>query len=196
MQNIDPNMVASRNQHDFAAELGVEFDEDTTVDTLVHSIEYRLGQANLLEQSRWYLLSVLRHTSKAQWQQPASSGIDIDTQYEMAREYIICDNFKKSLRTVLKDSRCKFTLLKFAKGKDVKKRTLSSSTQAFRRARSLLEEAGLSQAKKERRKSAPAFAPTVATEPSAEQQPLAEKQSLAELQPAVSPLLELYPVTA
>lgn len=134
---------ASQNQLAFAADLGIDTGADTNAESLIPQIERRLGQDTLLEQSRWFVMSVMRHLTHADWTDPMDSNLETDRQYALAQDYIATDEFKKSLRTVLKDSRCKFTLVNFAKSRNGEKRILSFATKAFRHADFLLQEAGL-----------------------------------------------------
>lgn len=142
MQSEKSGSPASDNQLKLASELGIDCDATVGTATLVRSIERELGQDTLLELTRWFVMSVLRHLERAAWKEPAASTVQEDHQYSLAATYLAVDEFKKSLRTVLKDSRCKFTLTDFAKTRNLDRRILSYKTKAFERAKRLLLQAG------------------------------------------------------
>lgn len=135
--------VISDNQRVFAESLGIAVPDFSGIEALVVQIEANLGQNTMLEQSRWFVMSVLCHSNRCAWLSIDESEIDTEKQYEIAGSYISTDDFKQSLRTVLKEDRCKFTLLRFAKSRNLEKRTLSTTTKAFKHAQSLLKELGL-----------------------------------------------------
>ncbi len=139
---------ASQNQLTFAAELGIDTEADSNAESLIRQIERQLGQDTILEQSRWYVMSVLRHLKHADWSDPLDSNLETDRQYALAQDNIATDALKKSLQTILKDYRCKFTLVDFGKSRNGRKRILSYTTKAFSRASLLLTEAGLVEARK------------------------------------------------
>jgi hypothetical protein len=147
-QDSKSDSAISDNQRAFAESLGVVVSDFPDIEALVEKIETSLGQNTMLEQSRWFVMSVLCHSNRGAWLTIDESEIDKEKQYEIAGSYIGTDGFKQSLRTVLKEGRCKFTLLKFAKSRNIEKRTLSTTTKAFKHAQSLLKELGLINAAK------------------------------------------------
>lgn len=140
MQELDSEIIISNNQRAFATALDIEVSDYSSVESLVEQIENKLGQNTLLELARWFVMSVLCHSNRAPWQTLDDSGIASEKQYEIARLYIEKDEFKQSLRTVLKEDRCKFTLLRFAKSRNLEKRVLSTTTKAFKHAQGILKE--------------------------------------------------------
>ena len=116
---------------------------DFSADQLVELIEQKLGQNTMLELARWFLMSVLRHSNRADWVTLPDSQMAETEQYALAASFIDRDDLKQSLHTVLKDNRCRFTLIRFAKARNIEKRVLSSTTKAFKQAQALLREAGL-----------------------------------------------------
>jgi hypothetical protein len=136
-------MVISNNQRAFAEGLEIVVPDFLAIEALIEKIEDSLGQNTMLEQSRWFVMSVLCHSNRCAWDSIDDSEIDKEKQYEIAGNYIATDDFKQSLRTVLKEDRCKFTLLRFAKSRNLEKRTLSTTTKAFKHAQSLLKGLGL-----------------------------------------------------
>ncbi|MFT4888000.1 MAG: glutamyl/glutaminyl-tRNA synthetase [Pseudohongiellaceae bacterium] len=148
VQDSKSDRVISDNQRAFAESLGIVVSDLPNIEELVEKIETSLGQNTMLEQSRWFVMSVLCHSNRCAWLTIDESEIDKEKQYEIAGSYIATDDFKQSLRTVLKEDRCKFTLLRFAKSRNIEKRTLSTTTKAFKHARSLLKELGLINAAK------------------------------------------------
>jgi hypothetical protein len=148
VQDLKSNRVISDNQRAFAKSLGIVVADGSNIEELVEKIETSLGQNTMLEQSRWFVMSVLCHSNRCAWLTIDESEIDKEKQYEIAGSYIGTDDFKQSLRTVLKEDRCKFTLLRFAKSRNIEKRTLSTTTKAFKHAQSLLKESGLISAAK------------------------------------------------
>lgn len=131
----------SLSQQSVAREAGVEVgflvadeskSDEEHAESVVHLMETQLGQDTLLEQSRWYLLSIERHLAKAGWLDPEGSAMDHDRQYVLAAEFIAEDAAKKMLKSVLKDWRCKFTLLRFAKVRNLSAAVLSSNTKAYK----------------------------------------------------------------
>ncbi|NKB32097.1 MAG: hypothetical protein GKR91_03270 [Pseudomonadales bacterium] len=134
---------ATQHQLNFSNALGLDVSDANSLDDLISMIETRLGQDTMLEQARWFIVSVLRHGNKDQWQDLSDSGISEEQQYELAQQYISSDDLKQSLRTVLKDNRCRFTLLRFAKSRNLAKRTLSTTTKAYKQALVQLKSAGL-----------------------------------------------------
>ena len=147
-QDSKSDSAISDNQRAFAESLGVVVSDFPDIEALVEKIETSLGQNTMLEQSRWFVMSVLCHSNRYAWLTIDESEIDKEKQYEIAGSYIGTDGFKQSLRTVLKEGRCKFTLLRFAKSRNIEKRTLSTTTKAFKHAQSLLKELGLINAAK------------------------------------------------
>ena len=147
-QDSKSDNAISDNQRAFAESLGIVVSDFPDIEALVEKIEMSLGQNTMLEQSRWFVMSVLCHSNRYAWLTIDESEIDKEKQYEIAGSYIGTDGFKQSLRTVLKEGRCKFTLLRFAKSRNIEKRTLSTTTKAFKHAQSLLKELGLINAAK------------------------------------------------
>lgn len=143
VQDLHSDKVISDNQRAFAESLDIAVSDFSDIEALVVQIEANLGQNTMLEQSRWFVMSVLCHSNRCAWLSIDESEIENEKQYEIAGSYISTDDFKQSLRTVLKEDRCKFTLLRFAKSRNLEKRTLSTTTKAFKHAQSLLKELGL-----------------------------------------------------
>ena len=143
VQDLTSDVIISSNQRAFAEGLGIVVADFPVIGALIEKIEDSLGQNTMLEQSRWFVMSVLCHSNRCTWGSIDDSDIDKEKQYEIAANYIATDNFKQFLRTVLKEDRCKFTLLRFAKSRNLEKRTLSTTTKAFKHAQSLLKELGL-----------------------------------------------------
>ena len=138
-----PNPDLSRHQIDFALSLGLELKENEDCPAFIQRIEQRLGQKSMLELSRWFLLSILQHLQMASWNSTGASGIEEGQQYALAKEFIARDEFKQSLLVVLKDPRLRFTLVKFAKARNLEQRVLSSTTKAYRQGQELLVHRGL-----------------------------------------------------
>lgn len=136
----EPGLQATANQLALADELKVSATDRSNTESLVRAIEQKTGQNTLLEHSRWFLLSVLKHLSKADWDSPAESNLARERQYALARDFIATDEMQKSLGAILKDDRCKFTLVGFAKTRKPEKRVLSFTTKAYRRAVTFLEQ--------------------------------------------------------
>lgn len=150
VQDLTSSSVISDNQRAFAESLNIAVSDFPSIEALVEQIETSLGQNTMLEQSRWFVMSVLCHSNRCAWLSIDESDIDKKKQYEIAGSYIATDDLKQSLRTVLKEDRCKFTLLRFAKSRNLEKHTLSTTTKAFKHAQSLLKELGLIKAAKAR----------------------------------------------
>lgn len=142
-QDWQSDMTISDNQRAFAESLDIAVADYPAIEKLVEQIETSLGQNTMLEQSRWFVMSVLCHSNRSPWLSIEDSELDKEKQYDIAGRYIASDELKQSLRTVLKEDRCKFTLLRFAKSRNLEKRTLSTTTKAFKHAQSLLRETGL-----------------------------------------------------
>ncbi|MDD9889858.1 MAG: hypothetical protein OXU30_05895 [Gammaproteobacteria bacterium] len=140
-----------------AQSLELELAELDNLQDLIASIEARLGQATMLEQARWFLLSILCHANKATWRDIEQSGIAEQKQYELAQQFNSSDQNKQSLRRVLKEIQCRYTLINFAKARNLERRTLSTTTKAYKAGKLLLVQAGLigEMAKPIRRKVAP-----------------------------------------
>ena len=132
------NQVISPQQAELASSLGISLDESTSLGQLMLELDKALGQQYLLEQARCFILSVYRHLTKANWDSVSESGLSLEQQYELAEIYISRDKFKQSLITVLKDPRTRFTLLGFAKSRNLEKRVLSTTTKAYQHAREIL----------------------------------------------------------
>lgn len=143
MVNEEQQESISKDQLALASRIGVDTGEENSIDDIVRAIEETLGQNTLLEQARYFVLSVLNHANRLQWRSLSDTSLSNDRQLELARLFIASDDLKQSLRTVLKDNRFKFTLLKFAKTRNVEKRVLSTTTKAFKEARKLLVERAL-----------------------------------------------------
>ncbi|MDP6651529.1 MAG: hypothetical protein QGF90_05390 [Gammaproteobacteria bacterium] len=137
------NSKITRDQLALARSIGISVDRLADLEQLIREIEQELGQSTLLEQSRWFVMSVLRYCSKAHWQDISQSSVSEQRQYELAASFIARDNLKQSLRIVLKEDRCRFTLIGFAKSRSVEKRVLSTTTKTFKQAKQLLQETGL-----------------------------------------------------
>jgi hypothetical protein len=143
LKQLSEVIGASLPQVTFANDCGVALTEIKDLEQLIYRIEVQLGQNTMLEQARWFVLSVLRHGNKKTWQDLSESNVADEQQYELAKLYIESDDLKHSLRTVLQDDRCRFTLLSFAKARNIDKLTLSTTTKAYKVALRLLQEAGL-----------------------------------------------------
>jgi|TARA_B100000959_G_scaffold96857_1_gene102636 hypothetical protein len=150
------NSKLTQDQLKLARSIGISVDRQADLGQLIREIEQELGQNTLLEQSRWFVMSVLRYCSKARWQDISQSSVSEQQQYELAASYIARDDLKRSLHTVLKEERCRFTLVGFAKARSVEKRVLSTSTKAFKQAKQLLQEAELLEVNKRSRSKRPA----------------------------------------
>lgn len=132
------NQDISPQQAELANSLGISLDESSDLPQLMLALDKALGQKCLLEQARWFILSVYRHLTKASWDSVTESALSLDQQYELAEIYISSDKFKQSLITVLKDPRTRFTLLGFAKSRNLERRVLSTTTKAFQHAKEIL----------------------------------------------------------
>lgn len=143
LQQLSDLIGSSLPQVTFAHDCGVELEAVKDIEQLIYRIEVQLGQNTMLEQARWFILSVLRHLNKKNWQNLSECNITNKQQYELAQKYIEADDLKHSLRTVLKDNRCRFTLLRFAKARNIETLTLSTTTIAYQVASTLLQEAEL-----------------------------------------------------
>ncbi|MFK7863600.1 MAG: hypothetical protein AB8B95_05155 [Pseudohongiellaceae bacterium] len=151
----DSTLAADRaqSQMSLAETLDITVADYPTTALLVAKIEDSLGQNTMLEQSRWFVMSVLCHCNKLPWLELSDCEIPEEKQYALAARFIESDEYKQSLRTVLKEDRCKFTLIRFAKSRNVEKRILSTTTKAFKHAQTLLRgEALLKDAPKVSRK--------------------------------------------
>ena len=128
----------SPQQAELASSLGISLDESTSLRQLMLELDNALGQQYLLEQARFFIISIYRHLTKANWDSVAESGLSLEQQYELADIYISSDKFTKSLITVLRDPRTRFTLLEFATSRNLEKRTLSTTTKAYQHAKEIL----------------------------------------------------------
>lgn len=149
----------SADQRSLGASLGL--DADTPECEFVPKIEAVLGQNTLVEQARYFLMSILCHINREDWSSLEDCPLAQAQQLELAREYIDGDEFKQSLRTVLKDDSFKFTLLSFAKARNASTRTLSLTTKAYKHGVAVLTSNGLidPSRKKPRAKRKPAAKP-------------------------------------
>ena len=130
------------NQRAFAESLGVDWFSAEALSDVLQGIEQELGQRNIQEMIRWFLLGVYRHSVKGKWERPDDSGLSQDAQYRLSKKLADRDEYKLSLLTVLKDIRCRYTLLKFGKSRNPARRTLSNTTKAYKQAQQLLREEG------------------------------------------------------
>lgn len=137
MQSENPTTELSADQIRLGVKLGL--DTSTVESEFVSKIEGVLGQNTLLEQARYFLLSILCHVNRGDWSSLEDCELPEEQQLELARKYIEGDDFKQSLRTVLKDDRFKFTLLRFAKARNVSTRTLSITTKAYKHGLDILK---------------------------------------------------------
>ncbi|MDA0689983.1 MAG: hypothetical protein O2948_15230 [Proteobacteria bacterium] len=126
------------NQREFAESLGIDWRSSDSLTAVLQRVEHELGQRNIHELIRWFLLSVYRHAHKGKWERPQDSDLTEDVQYRLTDQLAGSDEYKLSLLTVLKDSRCRYTLLKFGKSRNPARRTLSNTTKAYKQARQLL----------------------------------------------------------
>ena len=131
----------SVDQLNLGAKLGL--DANGAGSDFVPKIEGLLGQNTLLEQARYFLMSIFCHISGEQWSTLEDCKLTEEQQLELARKYIDGDEFKQSLRTVLKDDHFKFTLLRFAKARNLSTRTLSLTTKAYKHGVEILKTNGL-----------------------------------------------------
>lgn len=145
MQDAADIFLPDSNQISLAADLGILLEEGASADSVVLKIDQALSKKSVEERARWFVLSVFRHLTAAQWPEPGASKLDMPRQYSLAQDCLRVDGFKKSMTTVLKDRRYAFTLLSFGKTKNVKKNLMSSGTKAYKIAAAVLEEAGLLQ---------------------------------------------------
>ena len=131
------------NQIQFAESMGVDVGSAESVESVMQQIERALGQQNIRELTRWFLMSVYRHGMKAKWNELADSGLSETAQQELVDQLVASDEFKQSILTVLKDVRCRYTLLSFGKTRNPANRSLANSTKAFKQARQVLRDADL-----------------------------------------------------
>ncbi len=139
----DQGLDLTHNQLQFAESLNVDVNSADSLESVIQQIERALGQRNIRELTRWFLMSVYRHSLRAKWNDLADSGISESTQTELVDELVASDDFKQSILTVLKDIRCRYTLLTFGKTRDPANRSLANSTKAFKQARQLLRDVKL-----------------------------------------------------
>jgi len=142
----------SPQQAELASSLGISLDESASLRQLMLELDKALGQQYLLEQARYFILSAYRHLTKANWESISESGLSLEQQYELAEIFVGSDKFKQSLITVLKDPRTRFTLLGFAKSRNLEKRVLSTTTKVYQHARKILVDKELVAAKPSRKK--------------------------------------------
>jgi len=128
------------NQCELAESLGVDWQSADSLADVLQGVEHELGQRNIQELIRWFLLSVYRHGRNEKWERPQDSDLSEDEQYRLTAKLADSDEYKLSLLTVLKDSRCRYTLLKFGKSRNPARRILSNTTKAFKQAQQLLRE--------------------------------------------------------
>ena len=128
------------NQCEFAESLGVDWQSADSLAGVLQGVEHELGQRNIQELIRWFLLSVYRHDRNGKWERPQDSDLSEDEQYRLTAKLADSDEYKLSLLTVLKDSRCRYTLLRFGKSRNPARRILSNTTKAFKQAQQLLRE--------------------------------------------------------
>ncbi len=133
----------TNNQREFAESLGVDWSSAEALSDVLQGVEQELGQRNIQELIRWFLLGVYRHSVKGKWEHPDDSGLSQDAQYRLSMKLADRDEYKLSLLTVLKDIRCRYTLLKFGKSRNPARRTLSNTTKAYKQAQQLLRDEGL-----------------------------------------------------
>lgn len=121
-----------------ARELEVENAHELSARELVVAIESRLGDRAALEYTRWFIMSVLRHEQKANWNDPDQSGLSRDTQYELASLCLSAPEFAQSIKTVLKGDTCKYALVEFGRSRKPRRHKLSNSTVAYQHAVALV----------------------------------------------------------
>lgn len=95
------------------------------------------------ELARWFVMSVLRHLRGQRWPSPDASNLDRQQQEQLAAEFIADPAARKSLLTVLRDTRLRGRLVDFAQSRDPGRGILTDSTVAFDKARQLLLQKGL-----------------------------------------------------
>ncbi len=140
MQDTDVSFLPDSNQLSLAAELGIGLQAEANLDSLISEIEQSLGDKCSEEQARWFVLSVSRHLNREKWLEPAASNLDLSRQYALARDCLAIDGFRKSMKALLKDRHCVFTLLCFRRRKDVKNKIMSTTTNAYKIAATVLQE--------------------------------------------------------
>ena len=143
---------------DLPRQFHISLSDNNSLQDLMQAFDKALGQKYLLEQARWFIMSVYRHLTKSKWDSLSDAGLSLDQQYELAEIYVSSDKFKQSLITVLKDPRTRFTILGFAKARNLDKRVLSTTTKAYQHAREVLASRELVVTKASRKNSAPASA--------------------------------------
>lgn len=97
------------------------------------------GATDLEELARWFLLSVCQHLVGEDWQSPADCPIAPEELAELTQRYLQDRSARQSLLMVLKDSRYRYTLIRFGPSRDHSRLQLSDSTIAYRHARTLLQ---------------------------------------------------------
>lgn len=88
----------------------------------------------LLEMTRWFLLSVLRHLRQEDWQELSASGFSEQQQVELAERFLNDKSVRQSVRMVLREPSLRNRLVGFGGNRDVASLVLSDSTQAFKQA--------------------------------------------------------------
>ena len=141
MQDTGASFLPDSNQLSLAADLGIGLQAEASLDSLILEIEQSLGDKSIEEQARWFVLSVLRHLNREKWLEPTASNLDMSRQYALARDCLAIDGFKKSMKVLLKNRHCVFTLLRFRASKDVKNKIMSTATNAYKIAATVLQEA-------------------------------------------------------
>lgn len=100
------------------------------------------------ELARWFVISVLRHLRGQRWPTPDASSLDRQQQEQLASEFIADPAARKSLLSVLRDTRLRGRLVDFAQSRDPGRGVMADSTVAFRQASQLLRQQGLVEAEK------------------------------------------------
>ena len=131
------------NQRFVAGELGVETAEHNSIAQTISAIEDRLEDAAIMESSRWFAISVLRHLKKAKWNTLNESGLDEAKQKSLAENCLAIAGFATSLRTVTKDARSKYRIVGCASSKNVDRGLLATGTKAYKIASDVVLNSGL-----------------------------------------------------
>ncbi len=135
------NAVLHPNQSAVAKELGI--DAAASAEDVIDAIEIKLGEASMELRARWFVVSVLRHLSKAKWVGLDDCAVDEKRQRELARDCLAIKGFATSLGTVTKDSRSKYRFVGFASSKNIERGMLATGTKAYKIAVSVVCESGL-----------------------------------------------------
>lgn len=128
----------------YLRELGIQDLGDAPVDAIVGAIEKALGDRKFMEQARWYVLSVYRHLTGGDWDDPELSDLPGDHLANLTAALLANGEGRSSLAAILRNRRSRYRLVEFAERADSKRQILSSSSKAYQFVRAQLykEEAG------------------------------------------------------